>query len=140
MFKRIWILTLIICMSISSYALAADDIAVTIETLVKENLKATREENIDGIMSTIHPDSPAYNPTKDQTAPLFESYDLNYEIVSFTYIGEEGTYAVSRTKQKTTKISGPDFRDNVIDMIQVFRKDEGVWKFWNQVILDIEYL
>ena len=78
--------------------------------------------------------------TKQQLAPLFDNYDLKYEILSFTYIGRDNQYAVARVKQSTQKLSGPAFRHNILDMVQVFRQEKGQWKFWNQVILEVTYI
>jgi len=92
------------------------------------------------MMKTIHTQSPVYLATKQQTASVFANYDLRYELLSFKFIGIDGRYAVARIKQRTTKEAGPAFRDNEIDMIPVFRKENGQWKYWNQVILEINYL
>ena len=92
------------------------------------------------MLETLHTQSPGYLATKEQMGPLFSNYDLKYELVSFRYIGRDGEYAVARVKQSTKKASGLAFRDNVLDMVQVYKQEDGRWKFWNQVILEIEYV
>jgi hypothetical protein len=69
-----------------------------------------------------------------------ENYELSYKLMSFDFIGLSGVYAICRTKQRTLKISGPAFRNNDIDMIQIFKKENDTWKFWSQAILYIRYL
>jgi hypothetical protein len=72
--------------------------------------------------------------------PLFDNYDSKYKILSFKYIGRDNQCAVARVKQSTMKLSGPAFRNNVLDMVQVFRQEKGQWKFWNQVLLEVTYI
>lgn len=44
---------------------------------------------------------------------------------------------MARVKLATKKVTGPDFQDNELDLIQVFRKEDGEWKFWSQTILEV---
>jgi len=114
--------------------------ATELRDLTIQNMKACQDEDLDAAMSTLHSQSPAYLPTKQQTSILFENFDLKYELAAFKYIGQDGEYAVARIKQKTTKVAGPAFQNNVTDLIAVFRKENGHWKFWNQIILGTKYL
>lgn len=139
--KRI-VSLLVICFFVSISARSADgqDIAEELKSVVLENLQVTQAEDLNAMMQTIHTQSPVYLLTKQQTTPLFENYDIQYELLSFKYFGIDGVYAIARVKQQTTKKSGPAFQNNEIDMIQVFRKENRQWKFWNQMILEINYI
>lgn len=114
--------------------------ASNIQALLKENLEATGAEDLKRMMNTIHSKSPAYQQTQQQVKHLFETYDVKYTLLSFTFIGSDNDYAVARIKQRTTKEKGPQFQDNELDLIQVFRKENGKWKFWTQSILEMTFL
>jgi ketosteroid isomerase-like protein len=120
-------------------AQAEENIPAAIKAAVTENLKATQGEDMDRMMKTIHTQSPGYMHTKQQMTPIFGNFDLSYRLLSFSYIGSDGEYAVARVKQATTKVSGPAFQNNELDLMQVFRKENGQWKFWAQTILGIKY-
>lgn len=138
MIRKLVIIGLGLSLSVTVHA-AGDDIQKAINSMVISNVQATQEENLDAVLQTIHTQSPGYLATKQQLVPLFDNYDLKYEILSFKYIGRDNEYAVARVKQSTKKLSGPAFRNNVVDMIEVFRQEKGQWKFWNQVILGVRY-
>ena len=114
--------------------------AANIMTVVAENVRATQAEDMTAVMATIHSESPVREGTKQACAVAFRSYNLEYKILSVRYVGQDGPYAVARVRQSTRKVSGPEFRNNEVDMIQVFRKENGKWKFWNQVILEIKMI
>jgi hypothetical protein len=139
MIRNMVIISFVLLFSVTVHA-AENDIQNAINSVVIRNVQAVQAENLDAVMKTIHTQSPGYLTTKQQLQPLFENYDLKYEILSFTYIGRDNQYAVARVKQSTQKLSGPAFRNNVLDMIQVFRQEKGQWKFWNQVLLEVTYI
>jgi len=118
---------------------AQEKMPEVIKSVVLENLKATQAEDTNRTMITVHTQSPIYRQTKQMLAPIFDDFDLSYELLSFSYIGLNGEYAVARVKQTTKKVSGPIFQENEMDMVQVFRKENGKWKFWTQAILEIKY-
>ena len=111
-----------------------------IRQVVVKNLEATQAEDMTAITGMMHTQSPSFEATKSQLPPLFKAYDLKYELLSFEFVAMSGEYAIGRTRQRTTKADGPIFRDNEIDMIQIFRKENGRWKFWAQSILTVTYL
>lgn len=116
------------------------DISATVKAVVIKNLDMIGKEDMDGMMNTIHTQSPGYLITKQQTQEIFDIYDIKYEIKYYKYIGQESGYAIARVIQVTKKISGPAFQNNELDMIQIFKKEDGVWKYWSQAILDAKYL
>ncbi len=108
------------------------------ETVVR-NINATESENTEAMMETIHTQSPFYLMTKQQMQPLFENYDLDYELLSYDYIGQTGEYATARVIFRTNKVSGPAFRNNELDIIQIFKQEDGMWKLWSQANLDVKF-
>lgn len=136
--KLIFAICIIIGLAGPSYA--KENIAKQIKQTVIDNLNALQNEDLARMMETIHTQSLSYLTTKQQIVPLMENYELSYELMSFDFIGLSGAVGICRTKQRTLKISGPAFRNNEIDMIQIFKKEKGKWKFWSQAILYIRYL
>jgi len=105
-----------------------------------KNFEAYEEEDLARIMETVHPQSPGYNATRDFSAKIFPDYDIKYELLDLHFIAMDGDFALARTKQKTIKVSGPQFRDNILDAIVVFKQNGKKWKFWSQATLSIQYL
>lgn len=124
----------------SSVCIGQEQIAKALEQSVMDNLKGMVEEDADKVMATLHSQSATYNPTAGAIAQLFPAYDLSYEIVSFQFIGYDGELAYARVKQLTKKIAGPAFRDNELDMLQVFKQENGTWKIWAQANMSVKYL
>lgn len=111
-----------------------------LENVVLENLNAYQNENISRAMETIHTLSPQYLLVKEAGATIFPTYDLKYELLSFKYLVSDGEYAIARGMQKTSKISGPAFRNNIIEIIFIFKQEDGKWKLWNQAVLALEFV
>jgi hypothetical protein len=124
----------------ASPCFAQQNIAAQIKETVEKNMQTTQAEDTTGMMETIHTQSPFYLMTKQQMQPLFDNYDLNYELLSYEYIGRSGDYAIARVNFQTTKVSGPAFKDNELDVIQIYKQENGTWKLWSQSNLDIKFL
>lgn len=90
-------------------------------------------------MATVHSQSPIFVSQENALNQINQSYDLAYEILEFHYVVEDEDFAYARFKLKTTKVAGPAFRNNEINLLAVFKQEEGVWKFWNQVTLEIKF-
>ena len=116
----------------------------TMSTLIKdvfnENLNSCQQENMEAMLDTVHSQSPSYLMSKQQMSTIFENFDLNYELTYYKYIGQDNDYAVARARFTSKKISGSAFQDNEVDSIQIFKKEDGVWKIWSAAILDVKYL
>lgn len=125
-------------MFISSTAFA--DTATDLRELVEQNLQHTEDEYVSAVMATMHPDSIAYLPTRQALNQLFPLYDLQYTLLEYHFVGEEGGYAYARVKQRTEKVNGPEFMDNDLEALQVFRQYKGEWKFWSQANLSVQAL
>jgi hypothetical protein len=77
---------------------ADEDVEAELKALVIENLRATRAEDMDAMLGTLHSESPGYSQVEKIANTLFATYDLNYDLLLFRYIGQDGEYAVARFK------------------------------------------
>ena len=132
MISKIALLSLLL-LSIASNADTASDI----KQVVLDKLKYIQAEDIENSMATMHSQSPSYMATEEMLQQLLPIYDLKYEILKYSYIGEDDEYAYAKVLQKTSKISGPAFQTNKLEALQVFKKENGVWKLWTQANLSI---
>ncbi len=132
---RFILISTLLCIS---YNVCADT-QTDIEQIVLENLRFTESEDVKNGMKTIHPDSPIYPTQEKALVYIAEKYDLNYKLLSFSFIAEHKEYAYARIEFETTRVAGGVFKDNVVDAVWVFRKENETWKYWNQSILTLEY-
>lgn len=119
---------------------AADEsVASALKDVVMANLAATEREDLDAVAATMHVDSMHREQTRRTLAPLFDRFDVKYELLDYEFVATSGEYAIARIRQRTTKVAGPDFRNNMIDNLLVFRKEGPGWKLWSQSVLEIEF-
>ena len=114
--------------------------AKLIEDVLKANLNAGQQENLEAMLNTVHSQSPSYLMTKQEMIAIFDNFDISYELTYYKYIGQDNDYAVARARYTTKKISGYAFKDNEVDTIHIFKKENGEWKIWSAAILDVKYL
>ena len=131
---------IILSLLYSQITLSNENISDEIRKVVDANLLYMETENVDGVMSTVHTQSLSYLPTKDALSQIFGNYKLEYVIEDYSFIGHDGELAYVRVKQATNKVSGLTFQNNRLDMLQVFKKENGVWKLWAQANLEVEYI
>jgi hypothetical protein len=112
-----------------------------LKATVAENVRSTEAEDIEAMMKTIHSKSPSYQSTRQQLSQVFgKGLNLKYELLSMKYLAKDGDYAFARIRQRTTKTPPENFRNNEIDMMVAFKKEDGTWKIWNQAILEVKFL
>mgnify|MGYP000273484736 CR=1 FL=1 len=135
-------ITLLLALSLTgSLAVAENEnINDSLRTAVQESFQMANSEDLEGYMDLMHPSSPSYRRTRRVTRQLMDRYDLNYELLSFEYVGTNGKYKLARVKQKTTNTSDAAFRDNITVNLWAFRKDDKEWKSWNTMLLEREFL
>lgn len=139
--RLLWVLLFICALWLPSLApshgqqeASADD-ALELKALIDKQIKAQNEEKLARYMQTIYPDSSVYKQTQNGTKELFNLYDLATTLRSFRYIGRDKTYAVVRVATETRKLIGPEFKDNLIDVIQIMKKHENQWKIYRTAIV-----
>ena len=97
------------------------------------------EENVEVYMSTISKTSPQYSLTVDLLNYLFKEYDVKYELNGLEFVSVSAAEAKVKVTQTTTKIQGPEFKDNKAVIIHILRKDNGEWKFYLTEMDSIDY-
>lgn len=116
-------------------------LSAELRAVLEKNLQAYTDEDLDAMIATVNTKSPMFGATVNSMKVLVAQYDLKYELESFKYFGRDAEYAVVRVKQKTTKVAGPAFNDNILDAMHIYRQDDKKqWKLWQTAILDVEYL
>ncbi len=115
-------------------------IEADIKTIMEANLKSLQDENMDAMMATIHPDSSSKSQMKQIMTRIFKNYDLKYEILSYKFIAYDGELAYVRVNQRTSKISGPAFKNNELEQVNILKKDSGSWKILTSAQLNLKFL
>lgn len=110
------------------------------EGVVKMNAEYMDKEDLDGSLSTIHPESPAYESSKQMTSKLFEVYDLDYKLEKVELVEENKNEARVKFVQLTTKKSGPEFRNNRFTGVHILRKYNGNWKIYSTESVNVDYV
>ena len=132
-FISILTITFLVCCSDNPYY-------STPEETIQANTNYMNSEDLEGVMSTIHPESDSYAITENLVTQLFKVYDLNYKIEKLEVVDEDKNEAVVNFTQLTTKVNGPKFRDNRAKGTHVLKKDGDSWKLFSTKITDSEYL
>lgn len=112
----------------------------TPESLVNANAEFMNQENFDGVMSTIHPQSPSYEMTEKLVKKIFEVYDLNYKIEKLKVLEQNDKGAKIEFIQITTKLKGPDFKNNKTTGVHTLKMDGDSWKIFSTEVQDLEFL
>ena len=112
----------------------------TPESVIEANAKYMNEEKFDEAMNTIHKDSPAYPATESMLKQLFERYDLNYKVVSMKVTEETDLEAKIEFVQITSKLKGPEFKNNKATGVHTLKKDGDSWKIYSTEMTDVQFL
>ena len=116
-------------------------LAKALRDAVEGALAAYDREDRAGFLAFVHTKSPAYDALAKEIDEDFARQDVSLELVRFWYVGhDQEEFAVARVKMKTTGDPRHDFRDNVVDSMQIFHQENGAWKFWGEHILGVEFL
>ncbi|OMD83051.1 MULTISPECIES: copper amine oxidase N-terminal domain-containing protein [Paenibacillus] len=96
--------------------------------VLKSNLDYTNAENIQGVLSTIDPESPALEQTKQLFSQIFTVYDLKFTLESAKIIHYTQDTAAVYMVQTSIKLKGPEFQDNRSTSVTTLKKSKaGKW-------------
>lgn len=99
---------------------------------IRANLAATEKGDLDGAMATIHSQSPEFEKTREQTAAIFEQFQLKLELESAKVVRETPDGIEVAFVQVTRKIAGPEgFVDNRVQGTHLLKRDGSTWKIWS---------
>lgn len=133
------LLAVIVLLGIS-YNCSSEKKYETPEALIKANAAYMNEENLEGVMTTVHPKSPSYEGTEAMAKQIFERYDLNFKIENMKVLEQTDKEAKVQFTQVTTKIKGTDFKNNKTTGIHTLRKDGDSWKVYSTEMVNVEFL
>jgi hypothetical protein len=108
--------------------------------VINQNLIYAQNEDLDGYISTLDPSTPGIEQVKVQMGQINAAYELKYEFDNIEIINVEKDKAAVKVTQSTTKVTGPEFGDNKINLIMNLNKVNGEWKLTTSKMLKIDYL
>jgi hypothetical protein len=91
-------------------------------------------------MSTIHSESPVRDATKALIEKIKDVYDLRYSVTDLKPEIPSADEAWVTFTQITERTAGPQFRNNRVKGVHIFKKEGGHWKFYDSKVIDAEYL
>ena len=133
-------LALILLIFLAAFACSSKKEYETPESLINANAEYMNEEDLEGVMTTVHPKSPNYAATEAMAKQIFDRYDLNYKIENIKVLEENDKEAKVEFTQVTTKIKGKDFKNNKATGIHTLRKDGDSWKVYSTEMVNVEFL
>lgn len=101
-----------------------------VKQVLSDQLDFLRNEDLEGVMSTMHPESPVYSQTRAIVEQVFELYDLEYDLESVEVVEMSDNQAKLRAVQVTRKVSGPELADTRVTAIHTIRKTGSGWKLY----------
>ena len=112
-----------------------------LKKLIDNHVSAMNTQDVTEAMNAIHKESPFYEQMYKMLESINDVYQLKTELAYFEYIGAyKEDYSIAVIKQKTTKEDGPNFRDNVVETMSIFKKADGEWKIWQTITIGVKYL
>ncbi len=114
------------------------ELAKQLRAMLVAQTEAKQQENLTGTIENV--DRRLLVKYGTQFRQIFRTYKLDFSLDDFKLLYHDDEVAVARVKQTVKKVEGPDFRDNERDALQIFRKRDGQWKIFEQVILDRTFL
>lgn len=133
-------IALLLLIALAVFACSSKKEYKTPESLINANAEYMNEEDLEGVMTTVHPKSPNYAATEAMAKQIFDRYDLNYKIENIKVLEENDKEAKVEFTQVTTKIKGKDFKNNKATGIHTLRKDGNSWKVYSTEMTNVEFL
>lgn len=107
---------------------------------IKNNLYACDKRDVNLVMSTIHPESPTLESTRDMLRYIFARLRLRYTLQQVEVLEVDGDEAEVRVIQATQKVAGnAAFRDNQVELIHTLKRDAQKWKLYSSKCVFIRY-
>jgi murein L,D-transpeptidase YcbB/YkuD len=102
-----------------------------LKTVIRNNLKALQEENLENYLATLHPESPGYAQMEALCPKIFELYDLQHKLIEIKVLSISGDEARVRTVQEAIRLAGPEnYRNNRSTTVHTLKKYKGQWRIF----------
>ena len=99
--------------------------------VLQKNLDATQNEDVEGVLETIHEDSPQLSSTKGGMEFVFKNYDMKYELEDVKFISITNEEVKAIYQQTTKALSGTGFTNTRSIGIHTLKKSkDGNWKIF----------
>ncbi|MCB9286578.1 MAG: hypothetical protein H6560_04610 [Lewinellaceae bacterium] len=108
--------------------------------LVRENIQAMEDEDLDKAMSIMSENMKGVEGNRIFTQQMFDVYDLDYEIEKINVIEQAENKAQIELAYTIKKINGAEFYDQRNRVLLHFIKENNEWKVIRRDIKNIEYL
>ncbi len=105
-------------------------IAEEIIAVVYENLEATKQEDKERVLATIHKESPQYSSTVQGLEFVFKNYDLDLNLEKAEVIQVSESEAQVYYVQTIKSVSGAGFMNKRDEGIHHLKKFNGDWKIF----------
>lgn len=109
-----------------------------VKKVIKMNLEAMEEENVEKYMETVETSVPY--TLKDQLTSLFQMYDLKYTIEDMKLLSSNNEEAEVEVVQVTKKVQGPQFNNNRLRVVHQLRQKDGKWKICDSKVKSTEHV
>jgi len=99
--------------------------------VLQKNLDATQNEDVAGVLETIHEDSPQLSSTKGGMEYVFKNYDMKYELEEVKFISVTNEEVKAIYQQTTKVVRGTGLANKRFINIHTLKKSkDGNWKIF----------
>lgn len=101
--------------------------------LVHKHVKFIENEDLDGFLKTIHPETKDYENTIAALKDMYEKVDISIEIPTCRVVDLQGDTAEVSFVQAVRRVKGLPMQDYQIDGTYILKKHEGEWRFFSTI-------
>ncbi len=111
-----------------------------IDTLFENLSVGYKEQNIDIITNLHHPGNQMFTASLEQLKTILSNYKLETGYNDIQILQQDNDVIVLRLSQMTKKIDGPEFKDNVMDMVLILKMDNHEYKILSAAPITTSFL
>jgi hypothetical protein len=111
-----------------------------IKSMFVRQIAALTKGDIAGYMSTIDPSIPQFAQTRTSMTTIFSKFKLKAKLESIKVLSITGNSAKVSMTVLTTKVTGPEFRNNRVTTTNTVTKKNGKWLTSATKVSKFEYL
>lgn len=109
--------------------------------VVGKNIASTNKEDINGVLSTIDQESPAYEGTKQQLMQTFPVLDFKGELKQAKLLEAKGDQASLETVTENLILRGSATTSHtLVTAVQLLKRTDGQWKVFQSAPRKVDYL